>query len=220
MELNKIASAIINDLWGGNLIPMSNRSLISQEQIEDEVIEERVAIIREWYLQSKIHINDLAYAINCIDIDCSDANKCSCKTLPVKNAQHFEIPQLIDTLGKDAIIYIGSTDRKVSYNVYFNLEAAEYQKYKKTRIHKPYVYIEKTPNENNMYDGWIFNAPFVKHIAMIGIFRDPRQLEAFGCCDSADYLDMGPISNEIIRRIVAKKTQLYRTASPAASQTA
>jgi hypothetical protein len=47
MELNKIASAIINDLWGGNLIPMSNRSLISQEQIEDEVIEERVAIIRE-----------------------------------------------------------------------------------------------------------------------------------------------------------------------------
>ena len=47
MELNKIASAILNDLWGGNLIPLSNRSLISLEQIEDEVIEERSSIIRE-----------------------------------------------------------------------------------------------------------------------------------------------------------------------------
>lgn len=47
MELNKIASAIVNDLFGGNLIPISNRSLISIEQIEDEIIEERASIIKE-----------------------------------------------------------------------------------------------------------------------------------------------------------------------------
>lgn len=47
MELNKLTSAIINDLWGGNLIPLSNRSLISEEQIADECIETRSSIIRE-----------------------------------------------------------------------------------------------------------------------------------------------------------------------------
>ena len=47
MELNKVASTIINDLWGGNLIPLSNRSLLSIEQVEDECIAERELIIKE-----------------------------------------------------------------------------------------------------------------------------------------------------------------------------
>lgn len=47
MTINEIASAIINDLFGGNLIPLSNRSLISMEQIEDEVVAERSLIAKE-----------------------------------------------------------------------------------------------------------------------------------------------------------------------------
>ena len=154
MELNKIASAVLNDLWGGNLIPLSNRSLVSLEQIEDEAIEERSSIIREWYLKNILNKHDLAYAINCIEVDCKDPNKCPCKDVPGnKKIQHFEIPQLMDGIGRDAIIYIGSTDREVSYRVYYNLEAVRFQKYRRKDINKPYVYIEKTPNEHNMYDG-------------------------------------------------------------------
>jgi len=218
MELNKIASAILNDLWGGNLIPLSNRALISLEQIEDEVLEERISIIKDWYNQNKLNKYDLAFSLNCIEVDCKDPNKCPCKSVPGTLIQHFEIPQLMDGIGRDALLYIGSTDRTTSYRVYYNLKAAEYQKYRRRDVHKPYVYIEKTPNENNMYDGWIFNAPFVKYIAVIGIFKDPRQLDIFGCCDSTDYLDLGSISSEIIRRILAKKTQLYRSVPPPATQ--
>lgn len=47
MTINEIASAIINDLFGGNLVPLSNRSLISMEQIEDEVVAERSLIAKE-----------------------------------------------------------------------------------------------------------------------------------------------------------------------------
>lgn len=47
MTLNQVASAIINDLFGGNLIPLSNRSLLSIEQMEDEVIAERILIAKE-----------------------------------------------------------------------------------------------------------------------------------------------------------------------------
>ena len=47
MNVNLIASAIINDLFSGNLVSLSNRSMISQDQIEDEVIETRNAVIKD-----------------------------------------------------------------------------------------------------------------------------------------------------------------------------
>lgn len=219
MELNKLTSAIINDLWGGNLIPLSNRSLISEEQIADECIETRSSIIREWYQRSLLKKHDLMTAINCVPVDCKDQNKCACKDITnAKNAKHFEIPILLDGLGSDAIEFIGSTDRSESYKVYYTKEATKYQQYKKRGSSKPYVYVERTPNENNMYDCWIFNAPYVKNIAVIGIFKDPRQLDVYNCCNKTEYLDLGSISDEIKRRIIAKKVQLYRAATPAASQ--
>lgn len=218
MELNQIASAILNDLWGGNLIPLSNRSLISIEQIEDEIIAERALIAKEWYLKSALNKEDMALSINCIPIDCKDPSRCPCSEgISANHIQHFEIPQLMEGLGKDAIIYVGSTDRAVSYKVYFNKEAIKYQKYKRRDNNRPYVYIERTPNENGMYDGWIFNAPFVKKITVIGVFKDPRQLEGYDCCGDTNYLDMGVLSSEIIRRILAKKVNLYRTIPPAAT---
>ena len=86
-------------------------------------------------------------------MDCKDPNKCPCKNISGKTIQHFEIPQLMDGIGRDALIYVGSTDRTNSFRVYYNLEAIKYQKYRRKDINKPYVYIEKTPNEHNMYDG-------------------------------------------------------------------
>lgn len=60
----------------------------------------------------------------------------------------------------------------------------------------------------------------VKYVSVIGIFRDPRQLEDFSCCDSTEYLEMGGISSEIIRRILTKKMNLYRTLPPPTTQIA
>ena len=57
----------------------------------------------------------------------------------------------------------------------------------------------------------------VQYIAVIGIFKDPRQLEKYNCCNDAEYLEMGAISNEIKNRILQKKIQLYRTPAPPAA---
>ena len=223
MNVNQIASAIINDLFSGNLVSLSNRALISQEQIEDECIEARSAIIKDWYLKNILNLGDMMVAINCIEVDCKDQNKCSCMSslANAKMAKHFEIPQLMPGLGVDALAFVGSTDRSHAFKVYYNLEAIKYQqhyqKYRKRPNNKPFVYIEKTPNENGMYDCWIFDAPFVQYIAVIGIFKDPRQLEKYNCCDDIDYLEMGAISNEIKNRILQKKIQLYRTPAPPAA---
>ena len=223
MNVNQIASAIINDLFSGNLVSLSNRSMISQDQIEDEVLETRSAVIKDWYLKNMLNLNDMMVAINCIEVDCKDQNKCSCMSslANAKMAKHFEIPQLMPGLGADALMFVGSTDRSNAFKVYYNLEAIKYQqhyqKYRKRSNNKPFVYIEKTPNENGMYDCWIFDAPFVQYIAVIGIFKDPRQLEKYNCCDDIDYLEMGAISNEIKNRILQKKIQLYRTSAPPAA---
>ena len=223
MNVNQIASAIINDLFSGNLVSLSNRAMISQEQIEDECIEARSAIIKDWYLKNILNLGDMMVAINCIEVDCKDQNKCSCMSslANAKMAKHFEIPQLMPGLGVDALAFVGSTDRSHAFKVYYNLEAIKYQqhyqKYRKRPNNKPFVYIEKTPNENGMYDCWIFDAPLVQYIAVIGIFKDPRQLEKYNCCDDIDYLEMGAISNEIKNRILQKKIQLYRTSAPPAA---
>ena len=223
MNVNQIASAIINDLFSGNLVSLSNRAMISQEQIEDECIEARCAIIKDWYLKNMLNLGDMMVAINCVEVDCKDQNKCSCMSslANAKMAKHFEIPQLMPGLGVDALAFVGSTDRSHAFKIYYNLEAIKYQqhyqKYRKKPNNKPFVYIEKTPNENGMYDCWIFDAPFIQYIAVIGIFKDPRQLEKYNCCDDIDYLEMGAISNEIKNRILQKKIQLYRTSAPPAA---
>lgn len=85
-------------------------------------------------------------------MDCADPAKC-CVSPSGKSALHFEIPQLLDDLGENAIYYIGSADREVPYEVYFSPSALTMHKYKRRGKNKPYVYIEKTPNANNMYDG-------------------------------------------------------------------
>lgn len=219
MTLEKIASAILNDLWGGNVIPTSNRSLISLEQIEDEVLAERQLLIRELYINNLLSDFDLAMSINCVEVDCKDKNKCTCRGLDGEKSQHFEIPQTVDGIGSAAISFIGSTDRSESFKIYYNPDTAVYQKYKKRGSEKPYVYIDKTPNENGFYDGWIFNAPFVKYITIVGIFKNPRDLEKYGCCNGTDFEEMGSLSADLIKRILAKKTNLYRQPSIPASQT-
>lgn len=223
MNVNQIASAIINDLFSGNLVSLSNRAMISQDQIEDEVIETRNAVIKDWYLKNALNLSDMMVAINCVEVDCKDQNKCSCisSLANAKMAKHFEIPQLMPGLGSDALMFVGSTDRSNSFKIYYNLEAIKYQQhyqnYRKKSNPKPFVYVEKTPNENGMYDCWIFDAPFVQYVAVIGIFKDPRQLEKYNCCDDIEYLEMGAISNEIKNRILQKKIQLYRTPAPPAA---
>lgn len=147
-----MASAILNDLHSGLSGANANPN-ISTEQLADEIIEVRQTIIKELYIKGALQKHDLMLAINCIDVDCKDPAKC-CDNPSGKSAMHFEIPQLVDTLGLDAIDYIGSADRgnNLKSNVYFSVKSAKYHKYKRFGGGDPYIYIERTPNENKMYD--------------------------------------------------------------------
>ncbi len=208
MTISSLASAIYNDVVSG-LSGMNVNPNMSLEQLEDECAEMRAAVIKEYYLKGLIKPSDFTVAINCVDVDCEDRSKC-CANPSGKMAAHFEIPQLMDDLGDSAILYIGSTDRENSFKVYTNPISMKYNKYKRRGADKPYVYIEKTPNEHNMFDGWVFNAPFVKRLTVIGVFKDLRQLEEFNCCNNPEFTDFGSISIEVKDRLTRKKLQYYR----------
>lgn len=207
--ISRIASAILNDVQGG-LSNITNTINMSLDQLEDEVVETRLQVIKEYQLKNIVPRNDLLLSINCIDVDCKSLDKCPCGTQLTEGLVHFEIPQIINDFEGDAIEFIGSVNREVQFKVYTSI-AFQFHKYVRRGKDKPYVYIEPTPNANNMYDGWIFNAPFIKKISIIGLFKDPRQLEQYDCCrDDSEQNNFTSIDLEVKRRLTETKIKYYR----------
>lgn len=52
----------------------------------------------------------------------------------------------------------------------------------------------------------------MKKIAITAVFKDPRQLEEFNCCDPSDFLELGSVTNEIKKRLTEQKLRYYRGA--------
>lgn len=207
--IQKLASAIYNDVVSG-LAGITSTPTMSLQQLEDDVVDERLQIIKEYSLKNLIPRNDLLMSINCIDLDCKSLDKCVCSgTSYTKPELHFEIPQLVNDFAEEAVEFIGSIDKKFQFKVYTS-SAFQFHKYLRRGSEKPYVYIEPTPNENNMYDAWVFNAPLLKKISVIAIFKDPRQLEQFDCCAGDDLENYSFISTEIKKRLTEKKLRYYK----------
>lgn len=215
MYIEKLASQIINDVVSGLRGYHSNLSL-NKDQLCDEIVACRLNLIHQYFLKNAVPVKDLLIAINCIEVNCESLERCSCGKINDNDTlvAHFEIPQLITYFGKQAIDYIGSTDRKNKFNVLTSLSDLENRKYKKRQSKKPYVWIDYSPNVNGMLDCFVFNAPLLEQVSVVGIFKDPRQLMQYKCCNNQEL--MGPDVNislfdELVReKLVKEKITYYR----------
>lgn len=115
--VEKIVSAIYNDVVGG-LAGYTSTPSISLDQLADDVIDERLQIIKEYSLKNLIPRKDLLMAINCIDVDCKSLDQCPCGTDITSPVMHFEVPQIVNDFGEDAIEFIGSIDKENQFKVY------------------------------------------------------------------------------------------------------
>ena len=86
-----------------------------------------------------------------------------------------------------------------------------YHKYRKRGQSRPFVYIDTTPNENGMLDCFIFNAPMIKQVSIVAIFKDLRQLEQFACCIDLESDNYNFIDSQIKERLTKKKIYYYRS---------
>lgn len=177
----------------------------------------RLLVIKEYSLKGILPVKDLLESVNCIPVDCKDLDRCRCNSDYMgKPEMHFTIPQIMaDTLGVESIKYIGSTDRKQPFTVYTSgLNNVDiYYKYRRRAKNKPYVYLDTVPNVDGMLDGYIFKAPFLKEISVVGIFKDPRDLENYRCCGNDDK-KFSFIDEDVKQRVTKNYVQYYRQLAP------
>ena len=76
MAYTKLASAIFNDIVSGLAGYNANHSM-SIDQLEDEIAEERLALIKMYTLKGIIPKNDLLRTISCIPVNCKDIENCN-----------------------------------------------------------------------------------------------------------------------------------------------
>lgn len=211
-QVEKLASAIRNDVVSGLRGYHANMSM-SMEQLCQDIVDERLQILKEYSLKGVLPLKDLYISINCIQVDCKNIERCRCNTYDDCSNQpvaHFEIPQIVNDYGNLSIDYIGSTDRQLPFIFYTSSTVFRYHKYRKRGKNKPYVWIDTTPNENGMYDCFVFNAPLLDRVSVSAIFKDLRQLDQFACCADLQDDNMSFINNEIKKRLTEKKIRFYR----------
>lgn len=214
-QIEKLASAIRNDVVGGLRGYHANLSM-SLEQLMDEIVDERLQVLKEYSLKGVLPVKDLYLSINCVPVDCKDLERCRCNGQDdcLTPTAHFEIPQIVNDYGSLSIDYIGSTDRQNPFIYYTSSTAYIYHKYRKRGKNRPYVWIDTTPNENGMYDCFVFNAPLLEQVSITAIFKDLRQLERYACCVELRDDNMTFINNEIKKRLTEKKIRYYRALAP------
>ena len=205
MYIEKLASQIINDVVSGLRGYHSNLAL-NRDQLGDEIVACRLEILHQYFLKGIIPIKDLLIAINCVNVDCESLERCSCREYNSDDTlvAHFQIPQVVSYYGKQAIDYIGSTDRRNKFQIITSLTELENRKYKKRGTEKPYVWIDYSPNSNGMLDCFIFNAPFLEQVSVVGVFKDPRQLNQYHCCNT-DELNGPDINMSFVDQLVKDK---------------
>lgn len=216
MYIEKLASQIKNDILSG-LRGYHHNLALNMEQLEDEVVQTRLFVIRQQIASGMFPIRDLLVAINCVDVDCQSLERCKCNSDGCEQpVAHFQIPQIMSEFGQGSIDYIGSIDRRQRFNIISSLSEYQLRKYRRRGKNKPYVWIDYAPNANGMLDCFLFNCPFIKQVSVVGVFKDPRQIEKFKCCISPDYTRTGPdnnlsyISQMVKDKLTNDKVRYYR----------
>lgn len=205
MYIEKLASQIINDVVSGLRGYHSNLAL-NRDQLGDEIVACRLEILHQYFLKGIIPVKDLLIAINCVNVDCESLERCRCREYNEDDTlvAHFQIPQLISYYGKQAIEYIGSTDRRNKFQIITSLTELENRQYKRRGKDKPYVWIDTAPNAEGMLDCFIFNAPFLEQVSVVGVFKDPRQLNRYSCCNT-DELNGPDVNPSFVDQLVKDK---------------
>ena len=206
--INKMASAIYNDIMGGKAGLETNNNL-SIAELEDDIVDERLQVILEYQSKNILPRNSLLTTLSCIPVDLKSLDKSPDNSTLTRPQLHFEVPQILFDNEIDSVEYLGSTDRECQFVVYHNT-AYQFHKYRKRGARRPFVYIEPTPNEHNLYDGWAYLCPMQSLLMITAIFKDPRQMMMFNNNLPDDFDNFSSISNEVKKRVTEKKLRTYR----------
>ena len=209
MTLEKLSSSIYNNVFSG-LRGLGINMPLTLEQIEDAIINERMKTIKDYASRNLIPVKDLTYSIKCIPVDCESLERCPCTPSETEKLKHIELPQVITEFADSGIDFIGSTDGLIEYTTY-TTRAFKTHKHKRRGSNDPYVWVDTTPNKNNMIDAFIFNAsPSLTTLLARVIPKDPRQLAYYSCCGDEEINNITFIDADIETKLSEKYLRYYR----------
>lgn len=213
MTIEQLSSIIYNNVVSGidgNHIDMK----FSMAQIEDDIINERLAIIKEYSLKGILPADDLMIKINCIELDDQPVNRINeFESFDTYYIKHFEIPQIAYAYGKESVGYIGPINGRQSFTVYTDRNAWVNHQYKRFIRQRPFVFVDNATNANNKYDCFVASTNRIPEdtiLAVIAIWKDPRELITYNCCSNEEICNWTFISAEIIKRLTEKYLRYYR----------
>jgi hypothetical protein len=209
--INQLASAIDNNVRTG-LKGVTNYSY-SMEQLEAEVVIERVRILATRAKQPVFRIDGFTQEINEVPVNIAPLAKTKITIPGAISRLHFRIPALVNVLQEDAIEYIGPVKREgMGWRVYFGADHVLH-KHRPATGKRPYIYIDPVVGEDGFVDGWLLNITgTVTQIAISAVFANPEDILSFGLQNEQDvYLPVPEdVAEEIIRRLSNKYLQYYR----------
>jgi len=211
-----IASAIQNHISAG--LKGTNNEPYSVEQIIDEILVSRAAIIKAEEDNSRLDSRDLVQSISCIELDCENISLCcNVETYNMDRFKHFKMPKPAAYVS-EPIKYIGLVDRSMSFNIVkgSTWDTVDYSKFNKYIKPKPKVWIH--PNRE---DGFIIDPPTedLKYITIDFIPENPTDLYQYACCPINNFEDdaktipnwmVDTIMNNVISRFT--KTMYWTSA--------
>lgn len=212
----QLASAVINNIRAGLAGYQHNPSL-DRQQVEDEIVWTQQKLIKDYMAKGLLPIKEFMLTLNCINVDCKDLERCRCWADGCgKPIAHFQIPQVYTDLGNGSTIrYIGTTDMMRPFLWFTDVLTMKYSVYSRRGKKIPRVYVDTSPNENNFFDCFIFNAPLIKQVTVQAVFKDPRQAFERGCCEDIYGMDdlrhnMSFLDREAMDYVTSKYLVYYR----------
>lgn len=213
MTIEQLSSVIYNNVVSGIDGNHIDRKF-SMAQIEDDIINERLSIIKEYSLKGLLPAADLMIKINCVELDDQPINRINeFEAFDGYYIKHFEIPQIAYVYDKESIGYAGTIDGRNSFSIYTDRHAWINHRNKRFLKQRSHVFIDMATNFNNKYDGWVISKDIIPEemlLSVIAIWKDPRDLIEYQCCKDEEICNWSFISTEIIKRMTEKYLRYYR----------
>ena len=189
-SLHAIASRIWEEIMGGWIVDDSRFNL---HLIEDKIHVARAKILGE-KLKGKFYIDSSYYQECCIDVICR-------KVCDSPHSEYVvELPQMISSVGRKNIKYLGTVDRKISFS---NRDSFEDFSSTLPFSGKPSPFFVRVDNFAVLGN---LPTPNPKKLIVIGLFSNP--LECKECTKDGPYpLPGGDMLEDIHRRVMMDLSQ-------------
>lgn len=179
MTHSEMASTIRNRVSDGLSGAIADQSF-NVQQLMAEIDLVRADLIDKRENTVKLDPKYLVQKIGNIPIVCRNMSEDCLIQEPCSDVPSIKIPRIIPTFGDDAVEYLGTMNMQEDFLVYYHPDDIQHHKVKKRTKHRPYAWVDLSPNKDNTITIWLLNwGKFnpLKFMRIRAIFEHPTRVD-------------------------------------------